>query len=209
MKVEFSTIFIIVGGVLTLIGAGFASYEALRDKDTTIELTKKQVEIAEKSLKHITGGDSWAYLTSGLHSAHGVLDQPFAIIVQLVGDYPLYDLTVTLEEIKRNADHSYNSKEILSRNIGTLTKSIRRPEIIDVMTLPKNKEKVEYIARLKARNGEIMQHWIFIKKSDGNWAVATKVYRFELKENGAFAKKDLHLQIDNDFPDKHIAWIEF
>jgi len=217
MKISISTVLITIGGTLSIIGAFWASIESSNDKDELlkrdkeiIELAKDNAKLSKESLNQITGGESWGYVVSGLHTMKGVLNQPFSIQINLVGEIPLYDLSVEMNEVEYKNDlptKSYILKKVLSKKIGTLTKSLMS-DSLGILYLP-NKKRVDYLIKLKARNGEITQHWIFVKKADDFWAIATKVYRFRPNSNGGFAKENLYERIDDDFPIKNIEWLEF
>lgn len=217
MKISVSTILMISGGILSLIGAYVASIESSNDKDELIKqdkeiiaLTKENSRLSKEALNQITGGDSWGYLVSGLHTIKGIPNQSFGFSFNLVGELPLYDVTINIYDIEFNNNQPTKSqtlKTIFSKEVGTLTKSLYS-DILGILNLP-NKERVDYLMKLRARNGEITQHWIFMKKKDNYWAVATKVYRFRSNHNGGFSKENLMEKIDDDFPIKNIEWIEY
>lgn len=175
-----------------------------------IRLSEKIVELSKQSINQITGGDSWAYVSSGLHSKSGVPNQPFGLKLNHVGDNPLHDLIIEISEVEYStgsSQKSYTLKQIFNKEVGTLSKSIYS-EPLGILELP-NKNRAEYKVKLKARNGEIMQHWIFIKREGNYWSTAMKVVKFKPNKDGGFSKVNLYEKIDDGFPDTNLVWLEF
>ena len=216
-----------IGLFLILIGTGFTfigqqklsnqSNKLLQiksDKITelsqdNINLSKKNTELSQQSLDLITGGNSWAYLSGGIYTEDGIANQPFMMILNHVGKDPLYDLKVEIYEIEFNNSGIHKSQtltKIFSKDIGTLTNTLQS-ESLDIIELPK-KDRVDYKIQLKARNGEITQHWIFIKKANKSWSTATNVFKYIPNNDGGFSKVDLLKKVDPGFPEDNIDWIE-
>ncbi len=172
-----------------------------------IKLSEENADLAIQSLKYITGGESWAYLSGGVRSSKGILNQPFGLSLIHVGDNPLHDLIVDIFEVEELTQKSHTRKKVFHKEIGTVSKSVYSEPLV-ILELP-NKQRVDYIVILKARNGEIMQHWIFIKKADNYWSTAMKVYKFTPNKDGVFSKVVLREQVDDDFPDADLIWIGY
>jgi hypothetical protein len=81
------------------------------------------------------------------------------------------------------------------------------PASLDIIELPSN-DRVDLKVQLSAINGEITQHWIFVKKENGYWATAKKVFKYLPNNDGGFSKVELFQEIDTDFPLERINWIE-
>lgn len=212
-----AAIIILIGGSLSVIGVYIAARQAMKDSveldkknEKIIGLTEENARLGKEALDQITGGTSWAYLRSGLDTLHGIMNQPSIWTINVVGDIPLYDVTVSISEIIHVSSlptKAHNMKTILSKEVGTVTSSLY-PEQIGLITLPSDKNKVEFLARIKARNGEIIQHIIFMKMKDNYWRIAEKIFRYKPESNGRFKKEILKERIDIDFPQKDIEWVE-
>jgi len=209
---------IFLGGLISAVGALIAAKEAIDDKlaiekknEEIITLTKENAKLSKEALDQITGGESWTYLTIGVRTTKGIPNE-FGISCNVVGSNPLYDVTIEISELTHKTNLPTNSTELKSiflKDLGTLTKSLY-PDMIGILKLPNDKSRIEYLSRLKMRNGVVNQHLIFVKKENGHWTMATKVYRFKQADNNAFKKEDLYTLIDEDFTDKdNIKWIEF
>jgi len=213
-------VFILIGTAFTFLGQQKLSDQSNKllqeksDKITelsqdNIKLSKSNADLSQQSLNLITGGDSWAFVSGGIYTAEGIANQPFMLILNHIGDNPLYDLKIEMYEIKFNnngSNKSHTLSKIYSKDIGTLTKTLQAVSL-DIIELP-NKDRVDYKIKLNARNGEITQHWIFIKKTDNSWSVATNVFKHTANNDGGFLKIDLFQKIDPDFPVNNIEWIE-
>ena len=214
-------LFIGIGTAFTIIGQqklNDKSNELLQIKSDRIselsqenlKLAEKNTELSQQSLNQITGGNSWAYLSGGVPTRNGIANQPFMPILNHVGDNPLYDLKIKIFDIETSngiAPKSYTLTNILEKDVGTLNKTLH-PESIGLIKLP-DKGRVDYLIRLNARNGEIIQHWIFIKNTNNCWNTAKKIFKQKPNKDGSFSKIELLQQIDPDFPEKNIEWIEF
>lgn len=213
-------VFILIGTAFTFLGQqklSDKSNKLLQEKSDeitelshdNIKLSKSNAELSQQSLNLITGGDSWAFLSGGIYTAEGIANQPFMLILNHVGDNPLYDVKIVIYEIEFNTNGTHKShtlSKIYDKDIGTLTKTLQA-ESLDIIELPK-KDRVDFKIKLNARNGEITQHWILIKKSDNSWSTAKKVFKHTPNNDGGFLKIDLFQQIDPNFPVKNIEWIE-
>jgi hypothetical protein len=107
--ITFPMILVLIGGLLTLAGGLWATYEANKDKLRSSEernkfekeLRIKSEEIAKLSvynLNILTGGDSFPFTEPSFNIASlGQMD------LWLVngGMYPLYDVTVTIRDLKK------------------------------------------------------------------------------------------------------------
>ncbi|HEV8512452.1 MAG TPA: hypothetical protein VGQ59_04220 [Cyclobacteriaceae bacterium] len=213
-----AAIIIFIGGLLSVLGVFIAARQAINDSEELdkknkkiIELTEENARLSKQALDQITGGTSWAYVKSGLDFLHGIVDQPSIWTINVVGEIPLYDVSVVISEISHDntlPTKSYKLTPILSKEFGTVTPSLH-PDHVGLITLPKNKKRTEFQVKIKARNGEITQHIIFIKKDDGHWTKAEKVFRYRPTDKGGFKKEVLSEKINDDFPDKqHVLWIE-
>lgn len=211
-------IIIFIGVALTAVGGLIAAWQAKKDSklleeknQKIIELTEKNALLTEQALNEITGGDSWAFLRSGLQTANGIMNQKSLFNLNLQGQYPIYDVTLDISEIEYDRNlptKAYTLNSVFSKQIGTVTKTIYS-EPLWMWTPPKGKKEVEYLIKMKARNGEVVQHLILILKPDNFWSVATKVFRFNSNKEGGFAKENLLEQKDSDFPNQDVQWIEF
>jgi hypothetical protein len=205
---------IFIGGLFSLVGAFYAARQAIKDSENLdkknekiIELTEENARLSKQALDQITGGTSWAYIRSGLDTLHGIMDQPSIWTINVVGEIPLYDVSVTISEITHDTTKAYHLTSILVKELGTVSPSLN-PEHIGMITLPKSKTMIEFQVRIKARNGEITQHIILVKKKDGHWTKAEKIFRYKPAGKGGFKKEMLSERISDDFPDKeHIEWI--
>jgi hypothetical protein len=95
---------------------------------------------------------------------------------------------------------SYDLNKIFEKEVGTLNRTIH-PENLNKIQLP-DKNRVDYLANLNARNGEITQHWIFIKNKNNCWSTAKKVFKVKTNRDGGYSKVELSEKIDPDFPEK-------
>lgn len=209
-----------LGTALTIIGqqkVNDKSNDLLQVKSNKIEelsqinvkLSETNSELLKQSLDQITGGDSWAYISSGLHTLQGIPNQPFMLVLNHIGDYPLYDLKIEIFEAefsKEATPKSHTLTKVFAKDIGTLNKNMH-PESVGIIELP-NKIRVDYLVKLKAKSRTITQHWIFIKKEDNYWSTALKVFTFKPNKDGSFSKVELFQRMDADFPEKKINWIE-
>ena len=216
MKITLSTVFMTVGGILSVIGAYMAAIESSNEKDELIKrdqeiiaLTKENSKLSFDSLNQITGGNSWAYLDKGVKQLHGIPSHPFGVNIKFVGDSPLTDVFIKLYEVEYDTNlptRAYNLFEKLSKEISIIKDSLHK-DSLGILTLP-NKPRVDYLIHLKSRNGDISQHWIFMKGDNGYWSDAIKVVRYKPSKNG-FIKENLLEKIESDFPEKNIEWIEY
>jgi hypothetical protein len=209
-----------IGTALTIIGqqkVNDKSNDLLQAKSNKIEelsqvnlkLSEINSELLRQSLNQITGSDSWAYVSSGLHTLQGIPNQPFMMNLNHIGDYPLYDLKIEIFEIEFSKDANPKSQtltKVFGKEVGTLNKSMH-PESLGIIELP-NKKRVDYLIKLKAKSRTITQHWIFIKKEDNYWSTAQKIFKFKPNKDGSFSIIELLQRIDADFPEKNISWIE-
>lgn len=209
---------IFIGGLFSVIGAFLAARQAINDgkeldskNGQIIELTKENAKLSKQALDQITGGNSWAFIKSGLETADGIMNQESIWTINLVGDIPLYDVSLTLYEVKHNKTLPNKTRElnnVLAKHFGTITPSLH-PDKIGLLNLQSDNGKIEFLVKIKARNGEITQHIILLQKQDKFWAKAEKVCRYKPADNGGFRKEELKHKIDDDFPDKdQIKWIE-
>ncbi len=213
-------IFIALGTALTIYGQQIIntkSSESLQKKsDESIVLSQLNIKLSEinseltrQSLNQITGGDSWAYLAGGIPTLEGVANQPFMLVLNHVGKDPLREVKVEISNIEFNnntINKSHTLRSIYTKEIGSLPNTLQ-PKSLDIFMLP-NKNRVDLKVNLNALNGEIIQHWIFIKKENGFWTTANKVFKFIPNKEGGFSKVELFEKIDTDFPVKDISWIE-
>ena len=212
-----SATIILIGGILGVLGVFLAAQQAIKDKaeldeknKKIIGLTEENSRLSKQALDLITGGNSWAFIKCGLETSQGIIDQQAIWNINLVGNIPLYDVSLSIFEVIH--DHSlpteaYDLVPILSKEVGTVTPSLH-PDNIGLITLSKNKDKIEFLAKIKARNGEITQHIILMKKKDGYWSLAQKIFRYIPGNNWGFKKEILDERINEDFPERNIEWIE-
>ncbi|NOT73738.1 MAG: hypothetical protein HOP08_02335 [Cyclobacteriaceae bacterium] len=209
---------IFIGGLFSVVGAFLAARQAINDgkeldsrNGQIIELTKENAKLSKQALDQITGGKSWAFIRSGLETEKGIMNQESLWTINLVGDIPLYDVSLTLYKIKHDntlPTKAHNLITVLSKHLGTITPSLHQDNI-GLLTLHGDKGKIEFLVKIKARNGEITQHIILLQKEGKYWTKAEKVFRYKPADNGGFSKEVLMQKIDEDFPDKdHIEWIE-
>lgn len=213
-------IFIAIGTGLTIFGQQIINNKSnvsLQIKsDENIVLSKVNIKLSEinsdltkQSLNQITGGDSWAFLSGGIPTIDGIANQPFGLVLNHVGQSPLRELNIEIYNIEfgdNTVPKSHTLTTIFKKEIGTLTNTLH-PVPLDIIELP-NEDRVDLKVKLNAINGEIIQHWIFVKKENGYWSTAKKVFKFLPNKDGGFSTKELFQEIDTDFPDISINWLE-
>lgn len=213
-------VFIALGTGLTIFGQQIInnkSNASLQKKsDENIALSKVNVRLSEinsdlskQSLDQITGGDSWAFLSGGISTLDGMANQPFMLVLNHVGQSPLRGLNIEIYNIKfsdNTVPKSHTLTTIFKKEVGTLANTLY-PVSLDIIELP-NEDRVDLKVKLNAINGEIIQHWIFVKKENGYWSTAKNVFKFLPNKDGGFSRKELFHEIDTDFPETSINWLE-
>lgn len=198
-------ILIVLGGLLTLSSAYWDSIQENRDKNVIIELQQENNRLSNQALNQITGGDTWCYLLGGArHPDGGSWNIPISYSIFVVGNYPLYDVSIEMREFSTDL---IRSRQLFNIEIGTLKKTIPStwvPEII----LP-DVEKVDYLVRISNRNGDIIQHLAFIRLSKDVWLTGTKVFRQVAVNSGGIKTIKLLETIDEGFPKEGYKWRNF
>lgn len=211
-----AAIIIFIGGLLTAFGVFLAAKQAIKDSKELdeknkkiIELTQENANLAKQSLDQITGGTSWAYIKSGLETIDGIPSTPSIWGIIVVGEIPLYDVSITISKITHNTPinnvTSYTLEPFFQKDLGTVTPSLS-PESIGIIKLS-GTNKIEYLVKIKARNGEIVQHIVLVKKQDNYWTTSQKVYRRKLSK-GVSRRELLNESTRKDFPKQNIEWID-
>lgn len=198
-------ILIIIGGLLTLSSAYWASIQGNKDKNVIIELQQKNIELNNQALNQINGGDTWCYLHGGARNPNGGFwNMPISYSIFMMGNYPLYDVNIEMSEYSPDLRRS---RQLFKFEIGTLKNSMR-PTYLPEIILP-DVEKVDYLARINNRNGDIIQHLAFVRLSKDAWLTGTKVFRQILVNDRAIKTIELFEEIDDDFPKEGYKWMNY
>lgn len=214
---------ILIGTVLTMLGQQKISEKdskLLQVKSDKIEslsqnintLNQENAELNKKIAATITGGDSYCYLM--VRSPRGKQNLCDLMLVTK-GEYPLYDVSITIEDAKRLVEMVHKDKDAGLLPYETMTDTAKRLDEarhqIDVGNIKPNTVRplggikapkadvIMYNIYITARNGSVMQIVRF-HRIDGNWKRARKL---------VVNDKVIEEYIDPDFPlgaDGKVKW---
>ena len=180
-----------------MLGALWASFNENRDKVRIIELQEEIATLSNEALNQITGGDSWCYIGGGLRASGGGIwsGQPILLSFIFEGTIPMYDVSV---KIYNTVPYGLSRELFFEKEIGTLTNT-KLSYQLGMFTIPDN-DRVDYLVEINSRNGQIIQHLIYIKKDEKVWLTGTKVLRWKAIENHTYRYENLYEFVDSGFP---------
>jgi hypothetical protein len=226
------SLIVFIGAFLSAIGAIWASarqanyQQALQEKSDTIaeksdalarksdELAKKSDELAKKSeeiarlnremLQQVTGGDAFCVISP---APAGTNQQATYLEIHALGDYNVYDVTVTISDLERtkpivrqtpiNIQQLLAAREVL--NLGTVLYTLKQlpngtlfstnPRFIKLLNLPES-GRLDLVIEFTARNGVFIE-FLIMRRVNNHWTAAIQVSKDE---------KILHENIPDDFP---------
>jgi len=212
-----AAIIILIGGITTAFGVFLAARQAIKDgnelnqkNEEIARLSQENAQLSKQALDQITGGSSWAFIKSGLEGVKGLPNQSAIWTINIVGEIPIYDVSLTVYEVtleRTSPTKAYDLKTILSKNLGTITPSLQ-PDQIGIINLPKQKKRADLLVKIKARNGEITQHIILIQEKESYWSFAEKIFRYKPQDDGSFSREILRERINEGFPESEIEWLD-
>ncbi|MDP9381371.1 MAG: hypothetical protein M3Q29_14730 [Chloroflexota bacterium] len=194
--VGMSAVVVFIGIVISIVGAFLSSDERTRFEH---DLRKSSDEIARlnREIMHsVTGGDSWCWIL--LRYAE-IAPGKGGLTLYHEGEYPLHDLTITMIDWTKTDRAIAEGGELDDLPVrATIWRGNLRPNRIGrefaLWNLPTT-DAQDYIFDFEARNG-VWRQFYKLRRVDGRWAVATRVFRV-LTKNGSDVLKEV---VDRDFP---------
>ncbi len=202
-------ILILLGAILSAIGAFVATYRQNEDKVQSAsqraqfetELRKKSEEITalNKTIAaSVTGGDSFCYVEFIVGSDR------ITPTITSHGKYPVYDVNIQM----RDEDEKDESVAPIRLNIGTMSAQ-QQQTANRTLPLPSNKDALRFKILINARNGwftEILR----LHRVNGKWKTAMKITKDPLPDDDANAPPTVLLEwVDPEFPRGQDAQVEW
>lgn len=206
-NISFPSILILIGGIMTLVGAFWSGIQSAMQNEQIKQLTAKNTELAEKNIDLVTGGNSYAYYDVGVRFENGI-NHKVALILHLMGNFPLSDVTIKIDQIIERTNlptRSFDIETIYTKKYSLITHDLFSSNT-EMILLDLNEPNNHFIKiTIISRNGEIEQQIRFLKKDNGYFCMAIKVTRYVFKD-GAFKRIELLERVDPDYK-KQPEWM--
>lgn len=198
------TILIFIGGIITAIGAVWASLEQNKASSSIDAKNQEIIELNREIRESITGGNSFCYIRPTTNT-------PPIITVEHSGSHPLYDVSCRITDVDehktvfaKTGDRAV-TQEYIDRmnvvNLGGIGVGLTG-FISPVLSLEGDRKRFNIF--ISARNGSWTQLLRMHKRDDGVWISAIKVTR------GYGDERVLLLEeIPEDYPrdsEGHVDW---
>lgn len=193
----------LLGGLLTIVGAFWSGIESSQKDALIIDLQKENQIITEQTLNTITGGSSWIYFDVGFRwEKERLIPNKFGLPVKFVGNYPLSDVKIQIHEIQLTSqDSGYSSKALISdTHIPLITGNLFHNVFMPIIDLSNKDQSVYYQIDILSRNGHIVQFMFFERISADFWSLCTRAVRFSPLKDGKSSREILFERIDPQFP---------
>ncbi|NLW92973.1 MAG: hypothetical protein GXY34_15400 [Syntrophomonadaceae bacterium] len=182
------TSLIIIGAILSLIGAIWSQEQSNKQTDNILKLNKQITDA-------VIGGDSYPLAMPVWEAKYGEEGEIKKICLLHEGKDPIYDLVVIITDLiafknEQAKDISIQNQDayMWKKQIGTFGRGYE--EIL--LEIPSTyTSHIDYIFNFIARNGQITQRSIYFKRGK-KWITATR-----LEKNGKIFREIIR---DKDFP---------
>lgn len=171
------------GSLLAVIGAFLLNFQNSKENKQLHDKVEHGIEVSEKAINHITGGDSWCHLGTQLFVINpNKLIVHFKLIHE--GFFPIPEVRVRLSEAipEKSNDANvkrYSSKIIHQDKITWFGIDSGNPVVFPILKLSPTDSinEIKYDVEIGAPNGDIIQQIVLRKDTNNVWVSATKVYR--------------------------------
>jgi hypothetical protein len=174
-----------------------------RSQEKTVRGLQADLNRARKEVRdYAMGGDSFCYLSLAAFKPGA---NATSIRLVSMGDYPLYDVQVTvrdLDDVDKLTASKLTGEQLLaammrgSTRIGELSPNVSQR--FGSLEIRAGAEK-RYAVQIEARNGTFMQQ-IRLRKIEGQWLVATTVHTAAPGKAPAFPQIPVFERVDKGFP---------